>query len=90
MGVPNPLENTMKTYTGFQYLLIDAANAYGNDKLLFEERIQWATERLETLEEHMESAEVPELYWKAVAAIRKAQKGIPTGHIVAMDAVCSG
>ena len=29
-------------YTGFEYLLIDCANAYGLDKLLFEDRIQWA------------------------------------------------
>ena len=30
------------------------------------------------------------MYLKAVAAVRKAQAGTPTGHLVGFDAVCSG
>ena len=80
----------MKEFTGFQYLLIDAANAFGNDKMLFEARIQWARERLEVLEDLAMDAETPALFIKAVSAIRKAQAKQPTGHLVAMDACCSG
>lgn len=80
----------MTPFTGYQYLLIDAANQYGHDKLTFEERIQWATENVNTLESLADTAETKPLYIKAVMAIRKAQQGIPTGHLVAMDAVCSG
>jgi hypothetical protein len=81
-----------KTYTPFQWLLIDAANNYGNglDKDLFEARIQWGLDNLTTLEAQADKAETYPLYMKAVQAIRKAQKGIPTGHMIGMDAICSG
>ena len=80
----------MKTFTGWQYLLIDLANHFGHDKLLFEERIQWATDNLHQLESLADQADVKPLYLKAVMAIRKAQQGIPTGHLVGLDACCSG
>ena len=82
----------MNTYTGWQYLLIDAANAYGHDKLLFEQRIEWATDNLDVLEDlalQVKPKDRP-LYIKAVMAIRKAQAGKPTGHMVGLDAICSG
>lgn len=77
-------------FTGFQYLLIDAANNFGLDKELFEDRIEWATVNLASLESLAPLADTPSLYLKAVFAIRKAQAGIPTGHLVGLDAVCSG
>lgn len=80
----------MISYTGWQWLLIDAANQFGLDKLLFEQRIEWATENLTTLEAFSDVAETKPLYIKAVMAIRKAQAGIPSGHMVAVDGVCSG
>ncbi len=80
----------MNYYTGFEYLCIDAANNFGLDKLLFEERIQWARDNMDVLETKVQEADTPALYLKAVQAIRKAQQGIPTGHLVGMDAVCSG
>jgi hypothetical protein len=80
----------MKTFTGWEYLLIDLANHFGHDKLLFEERIQWAMDNLNNLEALADQAEVKPLYIKAVMAIRKAQQGKPTGHLVGLDACCSG
>lgn len=80
----------MKTFTGWEYLLIDLANQFGHDKLLFEERIQWAKDNLNNLEQLADQAETKPLYIKAVMAIRKAQKGQPTGHLVGLDACCSG
>jgi len=80
----------MKTFTGWQYLLIDAANHFGHDKLLFEERIKWAEDNLNNLEALSDQAETKPLYFKAVMAIRKAQQGLPTGHLVGLDATCSG
>lgn len=82
----------MNLFTGFQYLLIDAANQFGLDKLLFEERIQWGMDNLANLEALADQAEAKTkpLYVKAVQAIRKAQAGIPTGHLVGFDASCSG
>lgn len=80
----------MIRYTGFEYLLIDCANHYGLDKLTFEDRIAWGREHLDELESFTGKAESAYLFMKSVAAIRKAQQGIPTGHLVALDAVCSG
>lgn len=82
-----------KTYTGWQYLLIDAATQYGHDKLTFEERIKWTEDHLEApglLEAKAPLAETKPLYLKAVMAIRKAQAGLPSGHLVGVDGCCSG
>lgn len=80
----------MKTFTGWQYLLIDAANQYGHDKKTFEFRIQWATNELDILESKVAQADNKPLYNKAVMAIRKAQAALPSGHLVGFDACCSG
>jgi hypothetical protein len=84
----------MTFYTGWQWLLIDAANAYGHDKLLFEERIKWAETMLAQGPGYLEAkaalADTKPLYLKAVQAIRRAQRGEPIGHMVGVDASCSG
>lgn len=80
----------MKMYTGYQWLLIDAANQFGHDKMIFEDRIKWTEDNLAVLESLMDQAETTPLFHKAVLAIRKAQKGIPTGHMVGVDGCCSG
>ncbi len=80
----------MEKFTGYQYMLIDLANAYGLDKKLFGERIQWAEAHLPQLETMVEEAETKPLFVKAMQAIRKVQVGLPTGHMVGMDACCSG
>lgn len=80
----------MKYYSGWDWLLIDAANQFGYDKMTFEKRIEWATDKLAILESFTDEAETRPLYVKAVMAIRKAQQGIPTGHMVGVDSVCSG
>lgn len=81
---------SMNFYTGWQYLLIDAATQYGHDKATFEQRISWAEMNLHQLEALTEFAETKPLYQKAVLAIRKAQRGEPTGHLVGVDGCCSG
>ncbi|WP_289101011.1 DNA-directed RNA polymerase [uncultured Marinobacter sp.] len=80
----------MQLFTGWDYLLIDVANQFGHDKELFADRIQWTTENLEHLEELADEADERALYLKGVQAIRKAQQGVPTGHMIGFDAVCSG
>lgn len=80
----------MRQFTAWQYLMIDVANAWGLDKKLFEERIEWAQSNIDKLEELADQAETKPLYHKAVMAIRKVQQGKPTGHMVGLDASCSG
>lgn len=80
----------LKHYTGYEWLLIDAASQFGFDKLTFEDRIAWSTKNIDILEAFIDDAETKPLYIKAVMAIRKAQQRIPTGHLVGVDASCSG
>lgn len=80
----------MNTFTGYQYLLIDIANNFGLDKQLFEERIAWAETNINNLEQLTDTAENQPQYVKAVMALRDVQAGKPSGHIVFLDAVCSG
>jgi hypothetical protein len=70
--------------------MIDVCNQHGGDKLLFSERIQWVKDRMDTLEDYIDSADNKPLYIKGVMAIRKAQQKMPTGHLVGFDATCSG
>ena len=79
----------LKEFTGWEYLLIDVANQYGL-KDTFEAHIEWANAHLNDLEALADKAENKPLFIKAVLAIRRAQKGLPIGHLVGFDASCSG
>ena len=84
--------NDMKCFNGIEYLAIDVANSFGHDKMEFEDRIKWVKDNidnLEALESGADKKTLP-LYRKAVMALRKAQQGIPSGHLVGLDATCSG
>lgn len=78
------------TYNPMQYLAIDIANHFGLDKKEYEDRIQWVKDNQTRLEDLIPDADEPILYSKAVNAFRMSQKGVATGHTVALDAVCSG
>lgn len=80
-----------KRYSGWQWMLINAANLAGKDKLTHEQRLDWATENLSKLESFVDEAgsNYPQ-YITAVMGIRKAQKKQPTGLLVTVDAVNSG
>lgn len=80
----------MKLYTDFEYLCIDLANHYGLDKEQFETRIAWVKANWNNLESFTKSADEPMLFAKAVNALRNAVKGEAIGHIVTLDACCSG
>lgn len=80
----------MQLFTPFEYLLIDVANQFGKDKDLYEDRIQWTKNNMNHLEELVSEADSPNMYWKAVDAVRCAQNGIPTGHLVGFDSASSG
>lgn len=80
----------MQSFTAFEYLCIDIANAFGLDKKVFQERIQWVQTNIDKLETFIDEATDPALYIKAVLAMRQVQAGKPTGHLISLDAVCSG
>lgn len=79
-----------KSYSAIDYLCIDIANCYGKDKWLFEQRIQWVKDNYPILEMIADQAEDKPLYIKAVHELHQVVQGHPTGHLVALDATCSG
>ena len=88
----------MQTFTGLQYLQIDIANQMANtddphvklDKSNFEDRIAWVEQYENDLEDLVDLADKPFQYLAAVMAYRDAQNGVPTGHLVGVDAAASG
>jgi hypothetical protein len=80
----------MQLFTPFEYLLIDIANHKGLDKELFCDRIEWVKSNIHNLEAFVKDASDPAQYVKAVLALRQAQAGQPIGHMISLDAVCSG
>jgi len=80
-------------FTGFEYVLIDIANHYGKDKDEFPQRLEWAYENfhhLEALADDRGHWKEKPLYQKGVMALRQIQAGEPIGHMIGLDAVCSG
>ncbi len=80
----------MQTYSAFEYLCIDIANQSGLDKALFPDRVTWVLDNINRLEYLDTPRKERPLYLKAVQTLRKAQRNEPTGHLVGLDACCSG
>lgn len=86
----------MKHFSALDYLCIDIANNVGKqgdflgDKDTFENRIQWVKDNINNLPDFYEKAEDKYQYIKAVMALADVLAGKPTGHTVALDAICSG
>jgi len=80
----------MQEFTGFQYIKIDVANHYGLEKETFEDRILWVDDHTNELEALVDDAGSRPLYLAAVMALRDAQAGVPSGHLVGLDACSSG
>lgn len=79
----------MNTYTPLEYLQIDAANQYGHDKKSFPQRIAWF-KKLKDPRSKIMQAEKPAQFAAAVLAHEDALNGVPSGHLVGMDACASG
>tara|TARA_B110001469_G_scaffold35338_1_gene35492 strand:- start:1933 stop:3141 length:1209 start_codon:yes stop_codon:yes gene_type:complete len=80
----------MQTFTGFEYIKIDLANHYGLGKKTFQARISWVDDNMNDLEALVDVAEEKPLYMAALMALRNAQAGVPSGHLVGLDACSSG
>lgn len=80
----------MKKYSDFEFLCIDVANQGYDDKKLFEQRIDWVKENFDRLSYLQTSKKERPLYIKAVNALYAACRGEAIGHMVGLDATCSG
>jgi len=82
----------MQKFTGLEYIKIAIANAAGNDKMTWDERIQWT----DTLFKYgnvpgaISEADEPLLMQKGINAYHDAIAGTPTGFIMGLDATASG
>lgn len=77
-------------FTGKQYLKIDIANNFGLDKKLWQERLDWFDQHEDRLEEMLQQADEPALYFAGVQAWRATQRGEATGYPISLDATASG
>ena len=75
---------------GKQALFIDVANNYGLDKEEFEARLAFTEKNIDKLEELVMDADEPIAFMKSVMALRDAQAGKPSGHMVEFDSTTSG
>ena len=80
----------MRALQGTDMLHIDVANCMGMDKKEWIDRLLWTQYNIDNLESFTDQAEDKLLYQKAVKALRDTQQGIPTGHIMFLDATASG
>lgn len=80
----------MVRYSPFEYICIDIANNGYDDKKLFEERIQWVLDNFNRLTVLDTSKKERPLYVKAVMALFECCRQIKSGHMVGLDATCSG
>ena len=79
----------MTRYSPIDYIKIDIANQYGKDKLSFKQRIAWVNS-VKSLRSKIDQAEKPAQYLAAVLALEDAMAGVPSGHLVGLDACSSG
>lgn len=82
----------MKEFSPIEYLKIDISNCYGNDKLTWEERLNWFNNNEPVLESYFNTADAPALYYAGVKAFRKYQANInyTNTYPISLDATSSG
>lgn len=77
-------------FTGKQYLQIDIASNFGLDKKSWNDRLSWFQKNEPKLEELLQEAKEPALFYAGVKAWREVQAGKPTGYMISLDATSSG
>lgn len=80
----------MKKYSAFEMICIDIANQGWDDKKLFEQRIEWVLQNFTRLTVIDTPKKERPLYVKAVMALFDCCRDIASGHMVGLDATCSG
>lgn len=88
------------TQQGLYWLRIAVANSAGQDKLTFEERIQWVSDNFIDIAESASaplskasfwsSLDEPLMFLSACKALTDGLRGLPVHFPVALDATCSG
>lgn len=80
----------MELFTSKEYLKIDIANSFGKDKLLWKERIAWFDENQDKLEELINQADAPAMYFAGINAWFSHLAGEKVFYPINLDATSSG
>ncbi len=80
----------MQRFTPIEYIKIDIANSFGLDKLNWNDRISWFDDNETNMAELITQAKEPALFYAGCKAYNNALQGIPTGHMISLDATSSG
>ena len=80
----------MQHFSPMEYLQIDVASAFGLDRTDWSERLDWFKANRHQLKSLVSQAKEPALFFAACEAYETAAKGLPTGHMVSLDATASG
>lgn len=77
-------------FTGREYLKIDIASNFGLEKKTWDQRLAWFDQHELGLEDMIQQAKEPALYYAGVKAWRDVQKGKPIGYMISLDGTASG
>lgn len=80
----------MQTFTSAQYLAIDIANNFGLEKKDWSERLEWFNQNAHQLDEMLDQAATPALYYAGVQAWKDHLAGRPSGYPISLDGTASG
>ena len=77
-------------FSGREYLKIDIASNFGLEKKTWDQRLAWFDQHELGLEDMIQQAKEPALYYAGVKAWRDVQKGKPIGYMISLDGTASG
>ncbi|APD18106.1 RNA polymerase [Vibrio phage JSF3] len=81
----------MNKFTPIQYIMIQIANSFGKDKLLFEERIEWVKTNGKKLRTLADEADDKAQYIRAVLELERVLNGQKFTNLpIGLDATASG
>lgn len=81
----------MNKYTPIEYIMIQIANSFGKDKLLFEERIEWVKTNGKKLRTLADEADDKAQYIRAVLELERVMNGQKFTNLpIGLDATASG
>lgn len=80
----------MQLFTPSQYLKIDIASQFGLDKASWDERICWFDQNEGKLDDLVNKAENPALFFAGTRAWKDYKAGVPSGYPISLDATSSG